>query len=123
MTHISLDDQPAAVRDFFLNLTTDPDGSVVELTGRPVARVLPPAPVLEGAAEAPNWTPEQNRRRCELIDRKYAQGLALAEEAELLALQTAMHRFLDAVAPLPIEATRKLHQNLMEKAVRAGTGT
>ena len=123
MTHVSLDDQPAAVREFFLNLTTEPEGSVVELAGRPVARVLPALPASNGSAHPPTWTPEQNRRRCELIDRKYAQGLSSAEESELFVLQTAMHRFIDTVAPLPIEDARKLHQELMEKAARAGSST
>ena len=121
MTHVSLDDQPVAVREFFLNLPAGPGGSVVELEGRPVARVLPASPP-EDPKESPAWAPEQNRRRCELIDQKYARGLTPAEEAELAALQEAMHRFIDAVAPLPIEGARKLHQELMEKAARAGTG-
>jgi hypothetical protein len=122
MTHVSLDDQPAAVRDFFLRLPAGPDGSVVELDGRPVARVLPPAPATNGTAAPPQWTPDLNRRRVELIDRKYAGGLIPAEEAELAGLQAAMHRFMDAVAPLPIAEARKLHQELMEKAARAGGG-
>ena len=120
MTHVSLDDQPAAVRDFFLHLPPSPDGSVVELGGRPVARVLPPAPAANGAAAPPQWTPDLNRRRIELIDRKYAVGLIPAEEAELVGLQAAMHRFMDTVAPLPIAEARKLHQELMEKAAQTG---
>ncbi len=123
MTHVSLDDQPVAVREFFLNLTAGPDGSVVEMGGRPVARVLPPAPPSNGAPDAATWTPECNRRRVELIDRKYAGGLTAAEETELAGLQTAMHRYIDAVAPLPIEGARRLHQELMEKAAKTGTGS
>jgi len=123
MTHVSLDDQPVAVREFFLNLPTGPDGSVVEMGGRPVARILPLSPPLNGAVAATSWTPECNRRRVELIDLKYAEGLTAAEETELMGLQAAMHRYIDTVAPLPIEAARKLHQELMEKAAKAGTGS
>jgi len=64
------------------------------------------------------WTDAKNDRRCELIDRKYKRGLSAAEEAELAALQTAMERHVDRVVPLPLEATRKLHQQLLEKAIR-----
>ena len=102
MTHVNLDDQPVAVREFFLNLPTGAEGSMVELGGRPVARVLPASTKSNGSADVLTWTPEQNRRRCELIDRKYAHGLTSAEDAELAGLQTAMHRFIDAVAPLPL---------------------
>ncbi len=123
MTHVSLDDQPAAVREFFMRLSTGPDGLVVELGGRPVARLLPPPPPSNGATDATAWTSEQSRRRVELIDRKAAAGLTAAEEAELVILQVAMRQYIDAVAPLPIEAARKLHQELVEKAARAGTGS
>jgi hypothetical protein len=34
-----------------------------------------------------------------------------------------MHRYIDAVAPLPIEGARRLHQELMQKAAKAGTGS
>lgn len=114
MTHVRLDDQPAAVREFVLSLATEPSGSVVEMNGRPVARVLPAAAA--PASPSGTWTADLNRRRCELIDRKYASGLTPDEQAELDGLQAAMHRHLDAVAPLPIEAARKLHQELLQKA-------
>jgi hypothetical protein len=117
MTHISLDDQPAAVRDFFLSLPVEPNGSVVEINGRPLARVLPPASADTGTAAA--WSAERNRRRCELIDRKYASGLTAEEAAELTRLQAAMHRHIDTVAPLSIGAARTLHQELLEKAAGA----
>jgi hypothetical protein len=119
MTHVTLEDQPAAVRDFFLNLPTGPDGSVVEMNGQPVAWVLPPSASANRLKDL-TWTSEHNRRRCELIDRKYTDGLTPPEEVELAELQAAMHRFVDTIAPLPIDAARKLHQELMEKAMRNG---
>jgi hypothetical protein len=30
-----------------------------------------------------------------------------------------MHRYIDKIAPLPLEAARKLHQELLQKAARA----
>jgi hypothetical protein len=118
VTHIRLEDQPAAVREFVLSLAAEPEGSVVEMDGRAVARVLP-LPAAGSAPATGAWTAEMNRRRCELIDRKYDAGLIPAEQAELAQLQAAMHRAVDAAAPLPIGAARKLHQELLEKVGRA----
>jgi hypothetical protein len=39
--HIELNRQREAIKQFFLTLPVDPDGSVVELDGRAVARVVP----------------------------------------------------------------------------------
>jgi hypothetical protein len=109
MTHVNLDAQPEVVRQFVLALSAYPEGAVVESAGRPVVCVVPP-PRSNGAGAAPGeWTEENNRRRGELLDRKYDQGLSPAEEAELAMLQEALHRYLDKVAPLPLEAARSLH--------------
>ena len=40
MKHVSLDTQHENVKQFVLSLPLDDDGSVLELGGRPVARVL-----------------------------------------------------------------------------------
>jgi DNA-directed RNA polymerase subunit F len=53
-----------------------------------------------------------------LIDRKYDHGLSPSEQAELALLQNAMYRHIDKVAPLPLDAARSLHQELLEKASR-----
>jgi hypothetical protein len=120
MTHVNLDTQPEVVREFVLALSASPEGTVLESAGRPVACVLPPPKSPNGAnAEPGEWTEEKNRRRCELIDRKYDHGLSLAEEAELTLLQDAMYRFIDKVAPLPLDEARSLHQELLQKAAQA----
>jgi hypothetical protein len=120
MTHVNLDTQPDVVRQFVLALSASPDGVVLESAGRPVACVVPPPKSADGAAShTEEWTDEKNRRRCELIDRKYDHGLSPAEEAELAVLQDAMHRTIDKVAPLPLDAARRLHQELLQKAARA----
>ena len=64
------------------------------------------------------WTDEKNRRRCELIDRKYDHGLNSAEEAELALLQDALYCFIDQIAPLPLDEARSLHQELLLKGAR-----
>lgn len=113
MTHVNLDAQPEVVRQFVLSLSASPDGVVLESAGRPVACVVPPPKPTNGApVEQGPWTEEKNRRRCELLDRKYDHGLSPAEEAELALLQDAMYRHIDKVAPLPLDAARSLHQEL-----------
>jgi hypothetical protein len=41
MTRIRLENEEKTVRDFFSHLPDDPEGSILELRGKPVARVLP----------------------------------------------------------------------------------
>jgi hypothetical protein len=120
MTHVNLDTQPEAVREFVLALSARGEGVVLESAGRPVACVVPPPRAAEQAsAGGSEWTADKNRRRGELIDRKYDHGLSPAEEAELALLQEAMHRAIDRLAPLPLDAARGLHQELLDKAARA----
>ncbi len=123
MTRVNLDALPEAVRQFVLTLAVPPDGTVLELGGRPVAYVVPPPQTNSGAIDDEKWTDARNRRRCELIDRKYDTSLTATEEAELTSLQTAMDRHVDRVAPLPLEAARKLHQQLLEKATKTAAGS
>jgi hypothetical protein len=59
------------------------------------------------------WTEAKNQRRCDLIDRKYAGGLTPAETNELAQLQAQMLRHSRRVAPLPIEAARRLYQKIL----------
>jgi hypothetical protein len=121
MTRVNLDTQPEVIRQFVLALSTSPDGAVLESAGRPVACVVPPPkPTNEGGnALEGDWTEEMNRRRGELLDRKYDQGLSLSEEAELSLLQDALYRYMDRVAPLPLAATRSLHQELLQKVSKS----
>lgn len=67
----------------------------------------------------PEWTDAQNHRRCDLIDRKYAEGLSPGEETELALLQEAMLRHRQRVAPLPLEDASRLYQELLDKAASA----
>jgi DNA-directed RNA polymerase subunit F len=68
------------------------------------------------------WTDDKNRRRAELVDRQIAGKLTDEERAELELLQQQMRAYREKVAPLPIEDTRRLHAELMEKARRAQAG-
>jgi hypothetical protein len=118
VNHVDLDAYDAAVKQFILSLPADPGGSVLEVGGRPVARVLPVA-VAEVGGE---WDGTKDARRCELIDREIAGTLTPDEAAELRALQAAMLRHRRSVAPLPLDEARRLHRELLEKAA-AGSGT
>ena len=117
MVHIHLDGQPEAVRQFVLSLSDHPDGAVLELSGRPVACLMPPPITTNGSVAYPgDWTEAKNTRRCELIDRKYEGALTPEEGVELAGLQEEMLRYRQLVAPLPLEGARRLHQELLTKA-------
>src|SRR5262245_16503024 len=83
MTRVNLDTQPDIIRQFVIGLSAAGDGAVLESAGLPVACLVPPPKTPGGAAASPVWTDEMNQRRCELLDRKYDQGLSASEEAEL----------------------------------------
>src|SRR5262245_59711959 len=108
MTHVSLDAQDEAVKQFVLGLTADPNGSVLELNGQAVACLVPPPKAMNGGTES-EWTDAKNARRIELIKKKHADGLSPNEHVELGGLQEEMLRFRQKVAPLPLEAARQLH--------------
>lgn len=109
MQHVSLDAQDEAVKQFVLSLTRVPGGSVLELDGREVARLLPSA---AGNGDAPDepWTDAKNARRCALIDQKIAGTLCAEEAEELHRLQQEMLRHRRRVAPLPLDDGRSLHR-------------
>jgi hypothetical protein len=62
------------VKQFALGLKDDPNGSLMELNGKPVACVVPP-PKVNGTAE-PDWTDTKNARSIDLINKRRADGLA-----------------------------------------------
>jgi hypothetical protein len=117
--HIALDGQHDVVKQFILSLPANPSGSVLELDGRPVVCVLPASALVEGDGDDP-WTEEKNARRCDLIDRKYGEGISPAEALELARLQGQMLRYRQRVAPLPLHDVRRLHQELLARAGSAG---
>jgi hypothetical protein len=116
MTHVSLDGQEEVVKRFVLGLTADPNGSVLELNGRPVACVVPPPTAVNNSGAEPEWTDAKNARRIELIKKKHQGGLAPTEQVELSGLQDEMLRFRQKIAPLPLEDARRLHQELLVQA-------
>jgi transcriptional regulator with XRE-family HTH domain len=61
------------------------------------------------------WTEEKNARRCHLIDKKFQGVLSADESDELESLQNAMRHHVNRVAPLPFDAARRLHAELLQK--------
>ncbi len=123
MKHIDLNAQGEEVKQFFLSLPIDPEGSVVELNGQAVARVTPIKARHNGARAAGGpWTEEQNARRCALIEREIDGTLTPEEATELEVLQTKMLRERQRLAPVPLGDLRRLHQELLMKAQGQGDG-
>jgi hypothetical protein len=120
MKHIELNAQGEAVKQFFLSLPVDPDGSVIELNGRVLARVFPAGGNGHGIeGDSGPWTEAKNKRRGALIDKEIDGCLTREEAMELEVLQRQMHRHLRTLAPLPLEDARRLHQELLAKAEAA----
>jgi hypothetical protein len=64
-----------------------------------------------------DWSEEKNARRFALIDREIAGQLTPAEVAELSLLQHEMDLFLQRVAPLPLDAVRAFHEQLVRQSL------
>ena len=67
------------------------------------------------APSSSTWTAEKDDRRCDLIDREINGSLTVEERTELSRLQQQMLDYRRQVAPLPIEAARKLHKTLVSE--------
>ena len=61
------------------------------------------------------WNSEKNARRFALIDQEIGGTLTPAEANELAALQQEMDDYLRRVTPLPIDALRSLHDQLLSR--------
>jgi hypothetical protein len=58
------------------------------------------------------WSEKRNARRCELIRKKYADGLTPAETAELDQLQEQVGQFREQFGPLAADTVRALEAEL-----------
>jgi antitoxin (DNA-binding transcriptional repressor) of toxin-antitoxin stability system len=120
MNYINLDAKGEAVKQFFLSLPSHPEGTVVEVNGRAVARLVP---ILAGDNDASNgehaWIKEKNVRRCFLIDQEIEATISTEEARQLAALQRQMLQHVQQISPLPLDATRRLHEELLAKAEAA----
>jgi hypothetical protein len=69
----------------------------------------------EVEASAENWTEAKNARRCELIDKDIQKSLTAAEKHEMDSLTEQLRAHRRRVAPIPIKAAQRLHEQLLEK--------
>ena len=120
MNHVNLNTASDTIRQVILSFP--PNGTVFELDGRPVACLIPPPTLADDAEE---WSSAKNARRFYLIDREIDGSITGEEAIELEALTRQMRQYVNKVAPLPMAAARKLHEELLAKAanVHAETST
>ena len=116
MNHVDLNTTSEVIRQAILSFSAG--GTVFELDGRPVACLIPPPAVEDKDDE---WTASKNDRRFLLIDKELDGSITSLESIELDRLQAHMGRWLDKVAPLPMEHVRQLHRSLLEAASRDAT--
>jgi len=117
MKHVSLNGEDESVKRFVLELAVEPEGSLLELDGQPIARVLPASAARNGESMvADDWTDARNLRRCALIDKEVDGTLTPDEQKELEDLQEQMLRHRHRVAPLPLAYARQLLEQLEKKA-------
>lgn len=74
------------------------------------------AMVIQDVTTSDVWTEDKNRRRENLLNQKYDRGLSAAEEVELTELRRGWFAYVDRVAALPIEAARRMYEELLQKA-------
>lgn len=118
MNHVSWETVPEPLRQFIRSIVNSPEGAVIEEDGRPTYRLIP-YPKSDPDGPDSEWTRADNELRCDLID-KEIDGVLTPEERLLLeSLQQRLQRYVEKVAPLPLEPLRALHQELLEKAAKA----
>ncbi len=62
------------------------------------------------------WNTEKDNRRCDLIDKDIDETITANEAVELELLQNQHRAWLRRTAPLPLEGTRRLYDELMQQA-------
>ena len=108
------------VKRFLEGVVTAEETPAVEMNGLRVHFVV--VPILGNGHLDDPWTPEKNQRRCDLIDKEIDRSITSTERVELANLKQQLRRYVNKVAPLPIDAARKLHAELLEKAAQAESG-
>jgi len=111
-TRTDWDALPETVRDF---LAAVAGGTVIERGGTPVGRWVP---ISTPTPDDGEWTDAKNHRRCELIDRIIEGTITAEERDELDLLKRQLRSHVRAVAPLPLDEARELHQGLLDLATK-----
>jgi hypothetical protein len=111
---LTLDHIEEPVKRFLAGVVSSRTHPVVEMNGHRVHFVV--RPLVAEPTDEP-WTDAKNHRRCDLIDKEIDGTITPEEAVELDELQGQMRRHVNAVAPLPLAAARKLHAELLAKAL------
>jgi antitoxin (DNA-binding transcriptional repressor) of toxin-antitoxin stability system len=90
---IELNNQSDSIRQFFRTLCDNPEGVLLELSGQPLARVVP-IPSSRPNKLGSLWSSDQEDRREFLIDRELEGSLTPEEAEELKKLQRQMNEYL-----------------------------
>ena len=70
-----------------------------------------------------DWSEKKNARRCELIRKKFADGLTSAETAELDQLQEQVGQFREQFGPLAADTVRALEAEFQRiRSPQSGNG-
>ncbi len=101
----------APVKDFFTGLKISTTPSVFEVGGRRVYILVRPGGTEQLANEP--WTTAKNHRRFVLVNKEIDGTIGLEESVELEELNIAQDRWIQEVAPLPMEPVRELHDTLV----------
>ncbi len=117
MNAIDVNVQDESVLRFLRSLPTDPNGTWLRVNGELLFRVIPVS--ASDRATTPEWTDEQNARRCLLIDKEVGGTISAVEAIELEDLQEQLRRYRRQVTPLPLAETRRLLEELERKAAPA----
>lgn len=88
-----------------------PDGSEVIITND--------GSLLNAATTPQGWTESKNERRCNLIRKKFAQGIDAAEQNELAMLQDELTAHRKRSVPLPYDVIEELQVALNAPAANA----
>src|ERR1700722_4543159 len=117
MIEVDVDMREKSGLRFVLSLPTDPNASWLRVNGKMLFRVIPVLPS-ESPVE-PEWTNERNARRFLLIDKEVRGDITAAEAIELEDLQDQLRRYRRQVAPLPLDETRRMLEELERKGAQA----
>jgi hypothetical protein len=89
---IDLNKQSEAIKQFIKAQIADPEGTVIELNGEAVARIVSMQPAHPGKSGS-LWSSDQEDRREFLIERELENSLTPEEAEELRLLHRQLHAY------------------------------
>jgi hypothetical protein len=116
VNNVRWDSMPEPMRQYIRVMEVPPEGRVIEAEdGQPALKVF----AYPKSTPNAEWTSGENDRRCDLIEKDLDGQLTPQEQLELELLEARLDRYVNRVAPLPLEQLRQLYQQTLEKAGNA----